>query len=591
MTSNNKLSKSAGDYFDELPLELKQLINNSLQFNDINSTSNNVSKQLYQIKKKVLINSLKLQINFILPTSLRNSKDKSIIKDLIYYRNAYEKEAKIIKEIIDCTNELNEQLYEPLLSIHDDLKKYKKRIIEYLVKIINTFKSKKQGLNIKDIRNKDKNNEYNKNVEAIENQLVSYIEEANNFLENFNCISKGIDKDFKLMQDPFNEFVESVKSLRKVMIESIETFENISPKFEDLNDHVRIQKALSSLIYPFIKIIELINKSIEKLKEFDGTTQKGEIQYDNFVEKMKTKIEQLNNISKIIAKKINETRETINFERLDLLILELGEESIQHINSINSMKKNIDKTKEEIKKKLEDLKKKTDIFISQTSFDILFIIDSTNSINIFLDDIKKNFLNIIDEIIIKHPDIIINVGLIAYKDFSELDLRDEYLDIDFIRLTENPERKIEIFEKIINLQANGGGDICEDLAGAFELSLKKSWKGISKFAILATDAPCHGIEFHSPEIEDYYPKGDPKKRDIKKYIKEFAEREISLFCIEYDGSTKKMFGIFKEIYNETKKKDSNCQLTIQSGEDLNLSKEIIEKAIKIHDDNRKLLRK
>ena len=208
MTSNNKLSKSAGDYFDELPLELKQLIINSLQFNDINSTSNNVSKQLYQIKKKVLINSLKLQINFSLPTSLRKSKDKSIIKDLIYYRNAYEKEAKIIKEIIDCTNELNEQLYEPLLSIHDDLKKYKKRIIEYLVKIINTFKSKKQGLNIKDIRNKDKNNEYNKNVEAIENQLVSYIEEANNLLENFNCISKGIDKDFKLMQDPFNEFVE-----------------------------------------------------------------------------------------------------------------------------------------------------------------------------------------------------------------------------------------------------------------------------------------------------------------------------------------------------------------------------------------------
>ena len=136
------------------------------------------------------------------------------------------------------------------------------------------------------------------------------------------------------------------------MIESIETFENISPKFEDLNDHVGIQKALSSLIYPFIKLIELINKSIEKVKEFDGTTQKGEIQYDNFVEKMKTKIEQLNNISKIIAKKINETRETINFERLDLLILELGEESIQHINRINSMKKNIDKTKEEIKKKI-----------------------------------------------------------------------------------------------------------------------------------------------------------------------------------------------------------------------------------------------
>ena len=101
---------------------------------------------------------------------------------------------------------------------------------------------------------------------------------------------------------------------------------------------------------------------------------------------------------------------------------------------------------------------------------------------------------------------------------------------------------------------------------------------------MATDAPCHGKEFHDPEIEDNYPEGDPKKRDIKNYVKEFAEREIYLFCAEYDKSTEKMFGIFKEIYNKNKKNDSKCQITIQSGKDLKNT--IISKAIRIYEENR-----
>ena len=113
-SDNNKLSKSAGDCFVELPPELKKLVMNTLHFNDINSTSKSVSKNIYQIKKKVLISRLKQQINFIMPTSLRNAKDNSIKKDLLYYRRAYEEEAKNINEIIDCTNKLNEQLYAPL---------------------------------------------------------------------------------------------------------------------------------------------------------------------------------------------------------------------------------------------------------------------------------------------------------------------------------------------------------------------------------------------------------------------------------------------------------------------------------------------
>ena len=579
-SDNNKLSKSAGDYFDELPPELKKLVMNTLHFNDINSTSKSVSKNIYQIKKKILIDRLKQQINFIMPNSLRNAKDISIKKDLLYYRRAYEEEAKNINEIIDCTNKLNEQLYAPLFSIHDGLKKYKNKITENLEKINIPFKNKKQGLNENEISNLDI-----KSFEIIDNQLISYKEEANNLLENISFINKGLDEDFKLIKDSFNELVESVRSLKKAMLEGIRIFENISPKFEDLNDHETIQKAIMSLINPLTEITELINKSKEKLKEVDENPQIKEKQNENMVDKMKTICEKLNHKSKIIAEKINEARETINLKRLELPVLELEEVNVQDINSsINSMKEKIDKTNKENEKIKEELKTKTEKFINQSRLDILFIIDSTNSINTFLKDIKQNFLKIIDEIITKCPTSIMHVGFIAYTDFSELYFGISYKDVDFIKITKNEEGKKEIFQKINELKSDGGGDTCEDLTGAFQLSLKKSWQGFSKFAILATDAPCHGKEFHDPEIEDNYPEGDPEKRDIKKYVQEFAEREIYLFCAEYDKSTEKMFGIFKEIYDQKKKKNSKCQITIQSGKDL--SNTIIEKAIKIYEENR-----
>jgi len=575
-SDNNKLSKSAGDDFVELPPELKQLVMNPLNFKYVDSTSKSISKTINSIKKNFLIGRINSQVNFIVPNSLRKAKDNSIKKDLLYYRNAYEEEAKNINNIIDCTN----KLYEPLLSFHENLQKYKNKITEIYENINIPFKNQKQGLNESEISDLDI-----KNIEIIDNHLISYKEQVNNLLECISFINKGIDEDYKLINDSFNELVESVKSLRKIMEEGIRAFEKMGPNFENLNDHETIQKAIMNIINPLKEITELINKSKEKLKEVNENPQIKEKQNENMVDKMKTICEKLNKKSKIIAERINETRETINLNRLDFPVLKLEEVNVQDINSsINSMKEKIDKTKKENGKIKEELKKKTEKFINQSRLDILFIIDSTNSINTFLNDIQRNFLKIIDEIIAKCPTSIMHVGFTAYKDLFDLDFGEEYLDIDFIRITENPEGKKKISKEINKLKSSGGGDTCEDLTGAFQLSIKKSWQGFSKFAILATDAPCHGKEFHDSDIEDNYPDGDPWQRDIKKYVKEFAEKEIYLFCAEYDKSTEKMFGIFKEIYNKNKKKDSKCQISIQSGEDL--SNTIIEKAVKIYEENR-----
>ena len=206
--------------------------------------------------------------------------------------------------------------------------------------------------------------------------------------------------------------------------------------------------------------------------------------------------------------------------------------------------------------------KKTEDFINKSRLDLLFIIDSTNSTNPYLEDIKKNLNQMIEDIYNNCPTATIYIGFIGYKDFDELDLGEQYIDIELTK------EKEEINQKIKDLEPHGGGDEAEDLAGAFELALNKKWKGFSRFAILATDAPCHGIEFHSPELEDNYQDGDPNGRDIKLFVKNFAENNISLFCVRLTDTTEMMFNIFEKKYQEGKSKESQCQFTVQSCEDI-----------------------
>ena len=218
--------------------------------------------------------------------------------------------------------------------------------------------------------------------------------------------------------------------------------------------------------------------------------------------------------------------------------------------------------------------KKIEEDINKTRLDILFIIDSTMSTNTYLEDIKKNFNEMIKDICKKCPTATIFIGFIGYTDFSELDLGDQYIDINFT------DKKEEISKKIENLEPHGGGDEPEDLAGAFDLALQKKWKGFSRFAILATDAPCHGMEFHDKDIEDNFPKGDRHERDIKKFVRLFAQKNISLFCVKIGNVTDIMFNIFKEEYEKGKQKESSSQFIIQSCEDI--CKTIIQKACEIY---------
>ena len=482
--------------------------NNGSKTDIIESETGKINYNLPKENLKALRNEnlepFQTQMNFKLPKSLKDFRDETIKKDLLFYRRAYEDESSNINKIINSINILNNHLL-PLKSINEALKKDQKNIISNLSSIHTPYNNKKEGLN----------------------------EEMNSYQKD-SKMTKELSDDIKSFLETFNILIDSVNKLKEEILNGLKIFENCAPEFEDLNDKKRIKNALKSLENQLKKITFLINPNTK-------------IQKESLVKKMIEVCEELKIKTTTISQKINETRLKINLNKMQFPVLDIKELNIELIeNNINNIIKKIEETNQRNDKIKENMEITHNCSI-RPRLDILFIIDLTHTINTYLSDIKNNFTYMINSIIDNSPTATVYTGLIGYTDFSELDLGEDYINIDF---TQDSKK---ICDKIRELDYHGGNDDAEDLCGAFDLALKMKWKGFPRFAILATDAPCHGIEFHNDEVVDNYPDGDRDGRDIKQMVRQFARNKISLICAKYGDTTEKMFEIFKKEYEKGQK--------------------------------------
>ena len=564
---------------DDFPKELLEAMKNThFILAGVDDVKRPFSRAIYDAKNQEIIKPLRTQVNFKVPDSLKNSKeerDEIIIKHLLFFKKSYEEEAVNVNKIINSANLLNNQLLNPLKSIKETLKKYQENFINNINNIKCPYKNKKDGLDSISFINEDKKKIENE-IEAVNKSMDSFQENSLKLFKEYNNMNKEIIDDILSFIDSFKKLTDSVENLKREITRGFEIFENCAPNFDDLDNSQKIKETFDSIIDPLNKITKLISENQEMLEE--NQKKKDEKNKNlSFAEKMMEIGQELNNKAKETIEKTNISRVKVNLNEIKVEPLDLKGPNIEEIKqSINEIKKEIETTNEKNNKIKEEIKIKTEDMINRTRFDILFIVDITNSINTYLDDIKNNFGDMINKINNNCPTATIYIGFIGYTDFSELDLGDEYINIDFKIKSEAKE----INEKIKNLESHGGGDEAEDLAGAFELALDKNWKGFSRFAILATDAPCHGKEFHSEDVGDNYLQGDPEKRNIKEYVKNFAKNNISLFCAKFNDTTVQMYKIFEEEYKKGKSNNSQCEFTVQKCEDI--CETIVEKACLIY---------
>lgn len=180
----------------------------------------------------------------------------------------------------------------------------------------------------------------------------------------------------------------------------------------------------------------------------------------------------------------------------------------------------------------------------KANLDLMFIMDCTGSMSSWIFQCQKELGNIIDFIKEANPYSEVNVGFVGYRDHCDGENR----------LTHHPfTTDVEIVKTFINkTSASGGGDEPEDLAGGLDLALKQDWKSKAKYAIIVSDAPCHGRQFHS--CMDDYPTGCPKGLKMEDLVSEFAKRDIILSAIEINNKTEQMYQLLNKPYLEIAKR-------------------------------------
>ena len=182
--------------------------------------------------------------------------------------------------------------------------------------------------------------------------------------------------------------------------------------------------------------------------------------------------------------------------------------------------------------------------------DLVFLLDTTASMNCYLKGIKRVIRKIIWDIekclsqfFFDEIDVL-KVGIVTYKDHE--DEKKSYLTNIDIDLTDNIK---EVINKINQLKCEGGGDEPEAVLDGLNVAINDiNWRDESvKFIYHILDAPCHGKKYNN--IESDRLEECPNNIDLENLLIEIRNKDIKYSVIKLNESANIMLEEFQKFIN------------------------------------------
>ena len=498
-------------------------------------------------------NEINPNISFTLPDFLKNATQPSLKiakSDIELYKRKYK---ELIFNMNNFTNNISKflkNLVVPLNNIKNEINGLFSQFEETLKNLCIPLILAQKQLYITNITNNKENNLRSLNLD---NQIEDYKNETNNLNVLYNELFGYINEETQTIENEIKEIPNITRDIQNRIENDIYKYNEIMNKFtepeEIQNIHDNLIDIKSSFILTKNYLYDRRNSLEEKINNFENEYRDRKLDFDEFKNKNDKIIENITTRSTIIKNNIIGLNDNNN-------IIEIPELKVSSLLS-EYIIKSLDRTDPVIKEEKIETSEGIKVFISiinieeKTSLDLLFVLDITGSMSIYLEQAKKNIINIINRILNECPGIDINLGYIGYREISQTNNND-YVNIEFTKEYQLLQNSIK------NVKACGGdGDGPEDVAWAMEMALNKDWKNNARFLIFIADYPCHGFKYHNLS-RDKYPNPVENRRDIEELINELAEKNISLFCMKITDFTDKMFNIFNDIY----KNYTNCEFKI-----------------------------
>lgn len=509
---------------------------------------------------EIELNKMRSEVFYIMPDFLIEPKDAQT-KELKYkiklYIENYESLCNQINKLVETTSKSLNNLYEPSNNMKNELNRILKDFEETVKNLCTPLISEKKGLKSID---ENKLNDNQKDIFCEDRLSIIYkIEmfkkESDNLNLHYKELFKNIKESVQIICNSIQNIPNTIVELQNKIEEGMSNFEEILELIDENTDKEslfrylnRVKESLEFIMDKKEKIIKQINEDINHLNiQYIYRKESLEI-LEKSIDKS---IENLKEKSNLIKNDIIKIREKNNLEQIQLQDINISKIIIDRVL------KSVEESGHAIKEENKDLENEyKDIVIKRNSLDLLLIMDITGSMELYLEQVKKRLFEILGNIEKKCLGVDINLGFIGYKDVEEIKNND-YININFTN------KYNEVKKEMSEIKVGGGDDTAEDIAFAFELALQKNWSDSeTKFAILVTDAPCHGIQYHDKDIMDNFLNGVPNRRNIEEIVEDLANKKVSLFCVRLNEKTDIMYNKFKNVYLKVNKYEKKSEFYI-----------------------------
>ena len=505
------------------------------------------------------------------------SEDDELMKTVIDkykgYQKSFEDSGEKTVDLIEMCREKFIGIFEPVeevkIEFENSYTKFKENF-DVLTKPLTNFI---EGLDVEELKKKELSDKDKlKILKKLLNNLKETMEKYNKSLEGFNKEALKLFTDVIDTNNSFSGYIETkilekVKDVPELMNENILSLSEIPKeinKFNKENTNEEKEKYYDKCLIEVLKMIKNMNEQINKIDEgIDSDFKNFNEKFDNGKNEIIKKanaynkyIEETKKNGKIIMEIIDEIRKLFDLPQIKINIDDKNIEFPfnEYIKKLTIGFENIEEIKKEIKKYLGKI---MDIFAEQinvSTLDILFIFDITESMPDILEEFRKSFIYLQNKIKASSPGIEVRFGFECYCDISD---PENYYEIDF-------ETDIEKIKKILDkMEAKGGEDDAEDVAGGFNKGLSLSWKSNARVAILIADAPGHGKQYHEDDVEDDFPDGDPNGLILEDLMKKYIENNINLCLTRIANYTDTMYKILIKTYRESGNNKKKHKMEIQ----------------------------
>ncbi|ATY59213.1 eukaroytic elongation factor 2 kinase [Cordyceps militaris] len=183
------------------------------------------------------------------------------------------------------------------------------------------------------------------------------------------------------------------------------------------------------------------------------------------------------------------------------------------------------------------------LFRASCSTDLLFLIDTTGSMEPYIDAAKDQVRQIVKDIkeaFLGESDV--RIAVVGYKDHYE------YPHIEFLDFTTSVT---EVRNFLSGLTAGGGSDMPEDVLSGLRQAVNASWKQQTRCLVHIADAPAHGQTLHDlPEEADSYwnPGSEPHGLTHDGLLGQLVKLHVNYCFLRINSSTDRMALQFSRVY-------------------------------------------